>query len=68
VAYLRVSYAEALARVGADGYRPMLARPDITGVYERRQASYAQVATVTVTVDGRSPGDIAADILGRLGG
>ncbi len=68
VAYLRVSYAEALARVGADGYRPMLARPDITDVYERRQASYGQVATVTVTVDGRSPGDIAADILGRLGG
>lgn len=68
VAYLRVSYAEAVARVGDDGYRPMLARPDITDVYERRQASYAQVATVTVTVDGRSPEDIAADILGRIGG
>jgi shikimate kinase len=68
VVYLRVSYAEALARVGADGDRPMLARPDITDVYQRRLASYAQVATVTVTVDGRSPEDIAADILGRLGG
>jgi shikimate kinase len=46
--------------VGTDGDRPMLARPDLTDVYERRQASYAQVATVTVTVDGRSPEDIAA--------
>lgn len=67
VVYLRVSYAEALARVGGDGGRPMLARSDIADVYAGRQAAYSSVATVTVDVDGRSPEDITADILTRLG-
>jgi len=67
VAYLRVSYAEALARVGGDGGRPMLARSDIADVYADRQAGYSSVATVTVDVDGRSTEDIAVDILTRLG-
>ena len=67
VAYLRVSYAEAHRRVGGDGGRPMLARPDIADVYAGRQAGYAAVATVTVDVDERSPQDIRADILTRLG-
>ena len=67
VAYLRVSYAEAHRRVGGDGGRPMLARPDIADVYAARRAGYAAVATVTVDVDDRSPRDIAAVILARLG-
>jgi shikimate kinase len=67
VAFLRVGYAEAHRRVGGDGGRPMLARPDIAGVYAGRQAGYSAVATVTVDVDGRSPADISADILARLG-
>jgi shikimate kinase len=67
VAYLRVSYAEAFRRVGGDGGRPMLARPDIADVHAGRQAAYAAVATVTVDVDERAPQDIAAVILGRLG-
>lgn len=67
VAYLRVSYGEAVARVGGDGGRPMLSRPDIADVYAGRQAAYSAVATVTVDVDGRAPQDIAADILARLG-
>lgn len=67
VAYLRVSYAEALSRVGGDGGRPMLARPDIADVFASRQAGYTSVATLTVDVDGRSPADIAAVILDRLG-
>jgi shikimate kinase len=66
VVYLRISYAEALARVGGDRNRPMLARPDITDVYERRQATYARISTLTVNVDGRPPEDIAADILAAL--
>ena len=66
VAFLRVSYAEALSRVGGDGGRPMLARPDIADVYAARQAAYSAVATVTVDVDGRSPEDISADILAAL--
>jgi shikimate kinase len=68
VAYLRVSYAEAVNRVGSDGGRPMLARPDITEVYEHRQAAYGQVATITVDVDGRAPEDISIDILAHVAG
>jgi shikimate kinase len=67
VAYLRISFAEALVRVGGDGGRPVLARPDIADVYFGRQAAYSSVATVTVDVDGRSPEDITIDILTRLG-
>lgn len=66
VAYLRISYAEALARIAGDGYRPMLARPDIADVYRRRQATYAEVAALTVDVDGRPPQDVAADVLSWL--
>ena len=63
VVYLRVGYAEAMSRVGGDEGRPMLARPDVTDVYERRQAAYAAVATLTVDTDGRAPEDIALSIL-----
>ncbi len=67
VAYLRVSYAEAHRRVGRDGSRPMLARPDIADVYAGREAGYAAVATATIDVDDRTPRDLAAVILARLG-
>jgi shikimate kinase len=66
VAYLKVSYAEALNRVGGDQGRPMLARPDLAECYARRDPLYAEAATLTVDVDGRSPEDIAADLLARL--
>ncbi|MCW2930515.1 MAG: aroK aroB [Actinomycetia bacterium] len=66
VVFLRVSYAEAMARVAGDGSRPMLARPDITEVFQRRQAVYAGAATVTVDVDGRDPADVAQKILAVL--
>jgi shikimate kinase len=67
VAYLRGSYAEALSRVGGDGDRPMLARPDIADVYASRQAAYASVATVTIDVDRCPAQDISTEILSRLG-
>ena len=44
-------------------YRPA---SDITDVYERRQATYAQVATLTVNVDDRPPEEIAAGILAAI--
>ena len=66
VVYLEVSYEQALRRVGGDGGRPMLARPDIAAVYQRRLASYAQVATLTVATDRRRPEVISEDILTRL--
>jgi shikimate kinase len=67
VAYLRVSFAEVLVRVGGDRGRPMLARPDIADVYRERQAAYSSVATITVDVDRRRPEHIGTDILARLG-
>jgi shikimate kinase len=68
VAFLRIGYREAMARVGGDDNRPMLARPDLADVYERRQVGYESVARVTVGVDDASPEVIAAEILTRLGG
>ena len=66
VCYLRVGYAEALARVGGDSGRPMLARPDIAEVFRDRQEIYSSVATLTVDTDGRAPEAAASDILARL--
>jgi shikimate kinase len=66
VVCLRVGFAEALARVGGDAGRPMLARPDVAEVYQARQEIYSSVATLTVDTDGRSPEEAAADILARL--
>ena len=63
VVYLHVSYAQALQRVGGDQGRPLLARPDLAGLYERRLGVYAGVATMTVPTDGRDPLAIAEDIL-----
>jgi shikimate kinase len=68
VVYLRVGYAEVLARVGGDTGRPMLARPDVEALHAERQAVYASVATVTVDTDGRLPEEIALDLLASLDG
>jgi shikimate kinase len=66
VVYLRVSYAEAMRRVGGDRGRPMLARPDVGQLYAERDPLYRAAARRTVEVDARSPEEIALDILGRL--
>lgn len=68
VVYLRVSYAEALVRVGGDTGRPMLARPDVAALHAERQAVYSSVATVTVDTDGRLPDEIVLDVLASLDG
>ena len=66
VVYLRVSYAEAMHRVGGDRGRPMLARPDVGQLYAERDPLYRAAARCTVEVDARCPEEIALDILGRL--
>jgi shikimate kinase len=66
VVYLYVSYAQALQRVGGDRdpeARPLLARPDLAGLYDRRLGVYAGVATLTVPTDGRDPLAITEEIL-----
>ena len=55
VVHLHVSYRQALRRVGGDPRRPMLARPDIYQIYQRRDPLYRAVATFTVVTDGGSP-------------
>jgi shikimate kinase len=66
VVYLQVSYCEALARVGGDAGRPMLARPDLAQVYQRRLAGYESVATVTVATGGRGTEAVCAEVLTGL--
>jgi shikimate kinase len=66
VVYLRVGYDEALARVGGDEGRPMLARPGLPELYARRLAVYESVASVKVDTNGRTPADVAAEVAQRV--
>jgi shikimate kinase len=66
VVYLKVSYQEAMRRVGSDQGRPMLARPDVARLYAERDPLYAQAATFTVDADGTSAEDLALGILALL--
>jgi shikimate kinase len=68
VVWLQVDYAEALARVGGDAGRPMLARPGLEGIYRRRLAGYAEVATLTVRTGGRAARQVCDDVLTGLAG
>jgi shikimate kinase len=66
VVYLRVSAGETLARVGADGTRPLLAGPGgaiaATRLLEARESLYAAVADVTIDTVGRSVDEVAMDV------
>jgi shikimate kinase len=66
VVYLRVGYDEALARVKSDEFRPMLHRPGLDEVYQRRVPVYEDVAVLTVDTDGRTPDAVARDALAGL--
>ena len=66
VVYLRVSYAEAMNRVGGDSGRPMLARPDIEQLYAARHPVFTETASCTVDTDARSPEEVALDIMARM--
>ena len=66
VVYLKVSYAEAMRRVGGDQGRPMLARPGVADLYDDRAPRYAQAATFTVDADDKTPEELALAILARL--
>ena len=66
VVYLRVSYDEALARIKSDEFRPMLHRPGLDEVYQRRVPVYEDLSVLIVDTDGRQPGAVARDALTRL--
>lgn len=65
VVFLDVSYEEALARVGADSGRPVLARPDLPELYAARQQLYREVATVIVS-SAAEPGQTPQQLVDQL--
>lgn len=68
VVLLDVGLAEALTRVGGDPSRPMVSRPDLPRLYSGRLQAYRDAAQVVVPVDGRTPAEVAADVLAELNG
>lgn len=69
VVYLSVELADAVSRVGLGQGRPLLTvspRATLRYLLEQRRPLYQQVATVTVSTDGRSPEQVAADVLRAL--
>jgi shikimate kinase / 3-dehydroquinate synthase len=66
VIYLRVGYAEAMARVGGDEYRPMLHRADLDDVFKRRLPIYEDLSALTIDTDGRRPEALAREALTGL--
>lgn len=70
VVFLDVGIADAARRVGFDRSRPMLAvnpRGQWMQMMEVRRPTYERLATFTVQTPGRTPQDIAAEIVQRLG-
>lgn len=67
VFHLGVSLDEAMARTRGDASRPLLAggADDVHRLYESRLPLYRKLGTEVLT-DGRTPEEIAAEILARL--
>jgi shikimate kinase len=58
-----------VSRVGLGAGRPLLAvnpRATLKYLLDQRRPLYEEVATVTVKTDGRTPEDVAADVLAAL--
>ena len=68
--FLDVGIADAAKRVGFDRSRPLLAvnpRAQWIRMMDVRRPTYEALATFTVQTGGRTPQDIAAEIVQRLG-
>ena len=69
VVFLRVGLADAVKRVGLGTSRPMLlgnVRGRIKTLMDERTPVYESVATLVVDTDGRSPEDVAEEIVTAL--
>lgn len=69
VVLLSVGLSDAAARTGLSGNRPVLAlnpRATLRALLAERAPLYDEVASVTVVTDGRTPDDVAAEVLGSL--
>lgn len=70
VVFLRVGLADAVKRVGLGSSRPMLlgnVRGRIKALLDERTPVYESVATLVVDTDGRTPEDVAEEIVTALG-
>jgi shikimate kinase len=70
VVYLKVSAGETLARVGADGTRPLLSGPGgvlaATALLEARESLYAAVADVSIDTVGHSAEHVAQEVAAAI--
>jgi shikimate kinase len=69
VVFLKVGLAEAVKRVGLGTSRPLLlgnVRSRIKALLDERTPIYESVATLSVETDGRTPGEVAAEIVEAL--
>ena len=67
VVHLDASFREVMRRVGRSTNRPMLQRGDPRGLFDARRDGYERAADVTVTVDAKTPDEIADEIVALLG-
>jgi shikimate kinase len=69
VVFLDVDVAEAIKRVGLNTARPLLVvnpRQQWRTLMEARRPLYTEVARVVVATDGRTPEEVAQDVLDAL--
>ena len=69
VVFLRVGLSDAVRRVGLGVGRPLLlgnVRSRIKALLDERTPVYESVATLTVDTDGRTPHEVAAEIMEAL--
>ncbi|MEE1929059.1 shikimate kinase [Streptomyces sp. TRM 70351] len=69
VVFLETGVAEAVRRVGLDAPRPLLAvnpRQRWRALMEERRPLYTEVARAVVSTEGRTPHDVADDVLDVL--
>lgn len=69
VVFLRVGLSEAVKRVGLGTGRPLLlgnVRARIKAVLDERAPIYESLADITVDTDGRTPAEIADEVLRAL--
>lgn len=70
VVFLDVGLADAAARVGLNRDRPLLLgnpRAQLKKLLDQRRPLYEEVATMTVDTSGRTPDDVAAEVLRHVG-
>lgn len=70
VVFLDVGLADAASRVGLNRDRPLLIgnpRAQLKKLLDQRRPLYVEVATITVDTSGRTPDDVAAEVLRHVG-